>query len=102
MGTKRKRELGELRLAELISLATQRGFKVHRYSFLHWRILGNQAVDCWPTTGRAWVVGGKNPAAKLSPVEAVELARSGSVVVDEVAARSHMQSIATEDSEVPW
>ena len=40
----------------------------------HFRICGNIRVDYWPGTNRAWVVGSRGKASKMSVEDAVALA----------------------------
>ena len=35
------------------------GFEIHRFSNSHWRIVGFQTIDYWPTTHRYWIRGAR-------------------------------------------
>jgi hypothetical protein len=98
---KAKRERGEKRLAELKRLADAKGYRVHEFSEIHVRVHGERAVDYWPTTAKAWVVGGPKAHGHAGPNDVIGLAMAVPVIEHE-AASAHMQSIADEDSSPPW
>src|SRR5262245_43498259 len=98
---KAKRERGERRLAELKRLGSVKGYEVHEFSKIHVRVHGERLVDYWPTTGKAWVLGGAKAQNGAEPKDVIDLAMVAPVVEHE-AAKAHMQSIATDESEVPW
>ena len=101
MGSKRKKELGRTRLAELKVLGVANGVEVRQFSAIHCRIFGPRTVDYWPTTGRAWVIGVGSSMRAIEPVEAMRLAMKHERVVEEAEALNHMRSIVQDDS-VPW
>jgi hypothetical protein len=41
---------------------------------MHVRVSGQQTVDYWPATERAWIVGAKESVKPVSPAEVVEWA----------------------------
>ena len=96
-----KRKRGEQRLTDLVVLARREGFRVEVFSRVHCRVHGSVAVDYWPTTATAWVLGcGSKATRGFEPAEVVALAKQERVV-DEAAAVSHMRSIA-EEGPPPW
>jgi hypothetical protein len=89
---KRKRERGRERLSELRDLARSAGFRLEEFSAIHCRVFGSSVVDYWPTTGRAWVTGSKEPAEKVTPQEVIEWAGGMRIPLPE-GAEEHLRSI---------
>lgn len=75
MKSKKRREIGEYRLAELRRLASDAGFELQEYSRVHCRLFGAAVVDYWPTTGKAWLTGSSAKATRMTPTEVVSVAR---------------------------
>jgi hypothetical protein len=72
---KKKRKQGEERLEFLKGLANELGFRVQEFSPIHVRVFGSTTVDYWPTTSRAWIVGGVRKAEHVTPLNVIEMAR---------------------------
>lgn len=100
--SKSKRKQGRKRLDELNRLAMEVGYEVREFSEIHVRVFGATTVDYWPTTSRAWVVGGSKRAERVTPLNVIEMARQEAFVVEQAEAKQHMQSIVQDDSPPPW
>lgn len=75
MNRKQRREVGKRRLSELRSIAKPLGIEVRVLNEwpMHIRVFGENAVDYWPTTGKAWLMGSAS-SAHYSPSEVIGLA----------------------------
>jgi hypothetical protein len=92
MKSKRRRELGKKRLAELHELCSQAGYRVQVFTPIHVRIMGVNQVDYWPTTGRGWLTHTSHAAQVMTPSEAVEMAGARLPELPAEAA-DHMRSL---------
>lgn len=97
-----KRQKGEERLDDLRQLAMEAGFGMREFSKIHVRVFGHTTVDYWPTTSKAWVVGSQQWAERVTPLQAIEMAKKEAFVVEQDSALQHMQAIAQDDSAPPW
>lgn len=63
---------------ELKLLCAETGVMVSEFQAnKHYRLAGKTAVDYWPSTGRAWLVGHYGPAQKMSIPDVVTWAATG-------------------------
>ncbi len=71
---KSKRMRFEANLAELRKLHKEFRLEVLEFSKIHYRVVGEQSVDYWLTTGRAWLVGSFDGAKPMTVAEVCGLA----------------------------
>lgn len=75
----------------LVNLASAEGVEVRKFSPLHCRIFGAVVVDYWPSTSRAWVLGSRDKAREMSPVEAYELSKYKEILPE--GAEDHLRNL---------
>lgn len=73
-GRKVRREMKAKNLAELKILKDQLCLEVVQFNGSHLRIIGKQAVDYWPGTGRAWPLGSSEKGRVVTPAEVCGMA----------------------------
>lgn len=61
-------------LEELRRLKLLHGLEVWKFSEIHFRIIGKNVVDYWPSRGTAWLVGSIERGMNLGVSEVCELA----------------------------
>lgn len=75
----------------LENCASAEGVELRKFSPLHFRIMGANMVDYWPSTSRAWLVGSSHKAKQMSPQEAYALSIHAELLPEN--AIDHMKNI---------
>lgn len=90
-----RKDTYERNISLLRKLYESLGLEVYEHSHVHFRIVGKNVIDYWPSTNRAWQVG-THERAKIMTVEAVcDWAAGGEFceILPE-GAQMHMDSLA--------
>lgn len=71
---KGKRKFYDSNLTELRRLTDLYGLEVWKFSDIHFRIVGKEVVDYWPSKGTAWLYRSHIKGCKVSVQELCDLA----------------------------
>jgi hypothetical protein len=73
--SKKQRQIKD-RIQILKALLLPNGFELKTLTPFHFRVIGYQTVDYWPSTNLAWVVGTNCDAVvQITPYDVLEIAR---------------------------
>lgn len=71
---RKRREFRETNLRELRKLKNRLDLEVWQFSDIHFRVVGQNSVDYWPSRGTAWLLGSTEKGRKMTVLEICELA----------------------------
>jgi hypothetical protein len=93
MSSKIKKKAKLERIAEMKILKAKYCFEVLEFSPIHLRVIGYRAIDCWPGTAKAWLIGSNQKAFRASPSEVFAMASAENQDLLPDGCAEHMASI---------